>query len=375
MRSDGGMVFQWRACAVTSPGLFPTRSPKAPLADFPRGRSDWRMWSARRTCWARANRSVRTPREGRLHDDPVGSAWCRKDPLARLMARACDASSSRCRRYSGVKRHREPRRARLRCGTLARTILFVDGTPLQQGPADAFRLVEQGCSPCQRHHREPLLRGEQALCCHAVCAEAAERRNWACCSSARAPLHGRHRRCAGCIVGFADGARRLLNMLEQIADAASSAGLHEVDPDYVRQTLASKLRQFDKGGDVFYDQISALHKSVRGSAPDAALYWLCRMLDGGADPLYIGRRLVRIAVADIGLADPRALRLALDACETYERLGTPKANWHWRRPRCIWRARRRAMPRIQPTTRCVSSYPTTARGPCRSICAMRPPGS
>ena len=83
------------------------------------------------------------------------------------------------------------------------------------------------------------------------------------------------------------------------------------------------MRRFDKGGDVFYDQISALHKSVRGSSPDAALYWLTRMLDGGADPLYIGRRLVRMAVEDIGLADPRALRLALDACETYERLGSP----------------------------------------------------
>ena len=127
------------------------------------------------------------------------------------------------------------------------------------------------------------------------------------------------------VIGFADGdARRLLNMLEQIADAASSAGPDEVDADFVRQTLASKLRRFDKGGDAFYDQISALHKSVRGSAPDAALYWLCRMLDGGADPLYLGRRLVRMAVEDIGLADPRALRLALDACETYERLGTPE---------------------------------------------------
>jgi len=127
------------------------------------------------------------------------------------------------------------------------------------------------------------------------------------------------------ILGFADGdARRLLNMLEQIADAAGAQERAEVDEDYVRQTLASKLRRFDKGGDAFYDQISALHKSVRGSAPDAALYWLCRMLDGGADPLYVGRRLVRMASEDIGLADPRALRLTLDACETYERLGTPE---------------------------------------------------
>ncbi len=91
-----------------------------------------------------------------------------------------------------------------------------------------------------------------------------------------------------------------------------------------RTTIAQSLRRFDKGGDAFYDQISALHKSVRGSAPDAALYWLTRMLDGGADPLYVGRRLVRMAIEDIGLADPRALRIALDACETYERLGSPE---------------------------------------------------
>ncbi len=84
------------------------------------------------------------------------------------------------------------------------------------------------------------------------------------------------------------------------------------------------MRRFDKGGDEFYDQISALHKSLRGSNPDAALYWMCRMLDGGADPLYIARRLIRASVEDIGLADPHALRIALDASETYERLGSPE---------------------------------------------------
>jgi putative ATPase len=127
------------------------------------------------------------------------------------------------------------------------------------------------------------------------------------------------------IVGFADGdARKLLNMLEQISDAATTQQRAAVDAAFVRDALAERLRRFDKGGDVFYDQISALHKSVRGSAPDAALYWLTRMLDGGADPLYVGRRLVRMAVEDIGLADPRALRLALDACETFERLGSPE---------------------------------------------------
>jgi putative ATPase len=127
------------------------------------------------------------------------------------------------------------------------------------------------------------------------------------------------------IVGYADGdARRLLNMMEQIEIAAATGKVVEVDEALARETLAQALKRFDKGGDQFYDQISALHKSVRGSSPDASLYWLCRMLDGGADPLYVGRRLVRMASEDIGLADPRALRMALDACETYERLGSPE---------------------------------------------------
>jgi len=127
------------------------------------------------------------------------------------------------------------------------------------------------------------------------------------------------------LVGFADGdARRLLNAIEIMATAAESATRATVDGAFVESTLAKNLRRFDKGGEQFYDQISALHKAVRGSDPDASLYWLVRMLDGGADPLYLGRRIVRMATEDVGLADPRALRLALDACETYERLGTPE---------------------------------------------------
>lgn len=127
------------------------------------------------------------------------------------------------------------------------------------------------------------------------------------------------------IIGYADGdARRLLNMMELIATAAAESARAAIDEAFVKETLTQSLRRFDKGGDEFYDQISALHKAVRGSAPDAALYWLTRMLDGGADPLYIGRRLIRMATEDIGLADPRALRIALDACETYERLGSPE---------------------------------------------------
>src|ERR1043165_7934189 len=127
------------------------------------------------------------------------------------------------------------------------------------------------------------------------------------------------------VIGYADGdARRLLNILEQLVTAAESAGRKDVDAEFLKATIAQTLRRFDKGGDAFYDQISALHKSVRGSSPDASLYWLVRMLDGGADPLYIGRRLVRMASEDIGLADPRALRICLDACETFERLGSPE---------------------------------------------------
>ncbi|MCP5245057.1 MAG: replication-associated recombination protein A [Burkholderiales bacterium] len=127
------------------------------------------------------------------------------------------------------------------------------------------------------------------------------------------------------IVAFADGdARRMLNMIEQIITVADTQNLIEIDVDNVQNVLSRNTRIFDKGGDAFYDQISALHKSVRGSSPDAALYWLCRMLDSGADPLYLGRRLVRMATEDIGIADPRALQITLNACETYERLGSPE---------------------------------------------------
>ena len=127
------------------------------------------------------------------------------------------------------------------------------------------------------------------------------------------------------LIGYADGdGRRLVNLVEQLAVAAGEARRTEIDVAFVEATIARSLRRFDKGGEAFYDQISALHKAVRGSAPDAALYWMCRMLDGGADPLYVGRRLIRMAVEDIGLADPRALQIALDCVATYERLGTPE---------------------------------------------------
>lgn len=127
------------------------------------------------------------------------------------------------------------------------------------------------------------------------------------------------------IVGYADGdARRLLNLLEQTSTAAKAAGVEVITADFLHNALTLNSRRFDKGGDHFYDQISALHKSVRGSHPDAALYWLIRMLDGGADARYLARRIVRMAWEDIGLADPRAMQIANDAAQTYERLGSPE---------------------------------------------------
>ncbi len=127
------------------------------------------------------------------------------------------------------------------------------------------------------------------------------------------------------LIAYADGdARRLLNTLETLAVAAVQEKVEEITDVWLLKVLGERMRRYDKGGEQFYDTISALHKSVRGSDPDAALYWLVRMLDGGADPRYMARRLVRMASEDIGLADPRALRLALDAAEVYERLGTPE---------------------------------------------------
>ncbi len=130
------------------------------------------------------------------------------------------------------------------------------------------------------------------------------------------------------LVAYADGdARRLLNTLESLNVAAQrekKGGNLEVTETWLRKVLGERMRRYDKGGEQFYDTISALHKSVRGSDPDAALYWLVRMLDGGAEPRYMARRLVRMASEDIGLADPRALRMALDAAEVYERLGSPE---------------------------------------------------
>ena len=127
------------------------------------------------------------------------------------------------------------------------------------------------------------------------------------------------------LIDYADGdARRLLNTLETLAIAAHREQLAQISDAWLLRVLGERLRRYDKSGDQFYDSISALHKSVRGSDPDAALYWLCRMLDGGADPKYVARRIIRMAWEDIGLADPRAMQIANEAALTYERLGSPE---------------------------------------------------
>lgn len=127
------------------------------------------------------------------------------------------------------------------------------------------------------------------------------------------------------LIELSDGdARRCLNSIEVSCGMALDRSMTELTADFLRQALPATFRRFDKGGENFYDQISALHKSVRGSDPDAALYWMCRMLDGGCDPRYISRRLIRMAIEDISLADPRATEIALNAADIYERLGSPE---------------------------------------------------
>ncbi len=255
---------------------------------------------------------------------PPGSG---KTTLARLMAKTFDAEFVALSAvFSGVKDIREAvQAAEARLGASRRhTILFVDEVHrFNKAQQDAFLpYVERGLITFVGATTEnPSFEVNSALLSRAtvyvlepLSPEDLEillkKTGLGVDDEARARL-----------IGFADGdARRLLNAVEILRNT----GVESVDGAFVEQTLAKNLRRFDKGGEQFYDQISALHKSVRGSDPDAALYWMVRMLDGGADPLYVGRRLIRMAVEDIGLADPRALRVALDGCETYERLGSPE---------------------------------------------------
>ena len=260
-----------------------------------------------------------------------------KTTLARLMANAFDAEFIALSAvFSGVKEIREAvQRAQAVLATSGRrTILFVDEVHrFNKSQQDAFLpFVEQGLLTFIGATTEnPSFEVNSALLSRAAVyvlnslteSELGELLDRAVATSLGGlnfDALARDR-----LIGLCDGdARRLLNLLEILQTAAVGAGVTEVSGEFVQNAVARNLRRFDKGGDAFYDQISALHKSVRGSDPDAALYWLVRMLDGGADPLYMGRRMVRMATEDIGLADPRALRMTLDACETYERLGSPE---------------------------------------------------
>ena len=259
-----------------------------------------------------------------------------KTTLARLMARAFDAEFTALSAvFSGVKDIREAIAQAEVARTRGRhTILFVDEVHrFNKAQQDAFLpFVEQGLVTLVGATTEnPSFEVNSALLSRAAVyvlqplsadelGELFERARAFACPELVFEDDARDR-----LTGFADGdARRMLNLLEQVETAATTAGVNPVPAAFIDDALSRSLRRFDKGGEAFYDQISALHKSIRGSDPDAALYWLCRMLDGGVEPLYLGRRLVRMASEDIGLADPRALEITLNACATFERLGSPE---------------------------------------------------
>ena len=320
--------------------LFAGQNPHAPLAEQMRPRTLDEVIGQRHLLGEgkplRLAFASRTPHSMILWGPPgVG-----KTTLARLMADSFDAEFIALSAvFSGVKDIREAmQQAELMAQQGRRTLLFVDEVHrFNKAQQDAFLpYVERGTvtfigatteNPSFEVNSALLSRASVYVLKSLDAAELGELFDRACATSLddlAFDAEARER-----VIGYADGdARRLLNVLEQLRTAAATAGFANgrriVSADFLEQTLAADLRRFDKGGDAFYDQISALHKSVRGSDPDAALYWLVRMLDGGADPLYMGRRIVRMAIEDVGLADPRAWEVALNACATYERLGSPE---------------------------------------------------
>ena len=260
-----------------------------------------------------------------------------KTTLARLIAQTADAEFVPLSAVlSGIKDIREAvERAELTLQQTGRnTILFVDEVHrFNKGQQDAFLpFVESGLITFIGATTEnpsfevnsALLSRAQVFVLNALneeeLAELLERARLKVASTVSLTGEVKEQ-----VLAYADGdARRLLNFAEGLFNGALAANISSIDESFLQSTMASKMRRFDKGGEAFYDQISALHKSVRGSNPDAALYWLMRMLDGGADALYLARRIIRMAWEDIGLADPRAMQIANDAALTYERLGSPE---------------------------------------------------
>ena len=258
-----------------------------------------------------------------------------KTTIARLMAHAFDAQFiSISAVLGGVKDIRDAvEQAQLALGQGRRTILFVDEVHrFNKSQQDAFLShVESGLFTFIGATTEnPSFEVNSALLSRAAVyvlqpLTADDLKQIVTVALVDASLPAIEDVAIDRLVAYADGdARRLLNTLETLSVAAQQENVPAITDAWLLKVLGERMRRYDKGGDQFYDSISALHKSVRGSDPDAALYWLVRMLDGGADPRYMARRLIRMANEDIGLADPRALRMALDAADVYERLGTPE---------------------------------------------------
>ena len=279
---------------------------------------------------------------GKLHSMILwGPPGVGKTSIARLMAHAFDADFVALSAVlSGVKEIRDAiERAQLNRDRLKRrTILFVDEVHrFNKSQQDAFLPhVESGLLTFIGATTEnPSFELNNALLSRATVYVLKPLGSDALAKMLQHALHALGlgavfagpdgERAKAYVLDIADGdGRRLLNLVEQLATAVEAERPPSVDEVFVTTVLARSSRRFDKGGDDFYDQISALHKSVRGSDPDASLYWFCRMLDGGAEPRYLARRLIRMATEDIGRADPRALELTLNASETYDRLGSPE---------------------------------------------------